>query len=158
MGSRLVWRDPQSNPPPGSQGWPQGSQEHTSPCLLPCAVLKEDMQKRYLQKAIPDTTYHRGMPERGVCQRAQSPKVCLVQRRCLGGRAALITAASESLSAPNPPWQRLVQVQKAAAALVCNAQAVCRSHRERAAAEGLAPCPPCRVFTGQRWTSSSRWE
>lgn len=34
VGSRLAWRDPQS--PPGCQGWPGGSPEHSLPCPQPC--------------------------------------------------------------------------------------------------------------------------
>lgn len=90
------------------------------------------------------------MPEQGVCQCAQSPKVRLSKRG--------VRKVQKSLSAPNPPWQRLVQVPEATAAFLCNAQAVCSSSRERGAAdEGLAPCRHhCRVFMGHSWISRSQ--
>lgn len=72
-------------------------------------------------------------------------------------RAAPSIAGSESLSAPNPPWQRLVRAQEVTAAFLCNAPAVCRSSRERGAAdEGLDPSHHCRVFTGHSWISRSQ--
>lgn len=90
------------------------------------------------------------MPEQGVCQCAQSPKVRLSKRG--------VTKVQKSLSAPNPPWQRLVQVPEATAAFLCSAQDVCSSSRERGAAdEGLAPCcHHCRVFMGHSWISRSQ--